>query len=221
MQIRSFIPYETVHSGSGKYFPTTDHIPKEYKDIFDEVLNDNIISKQFNNILDKFIHKWDNTNDKNDLCNIIISKITDSIALLSTRYVLYKSRMTNLVSSEDTMEENPLTLQMLIDYYMIRLYTLLDDQRIKGSYGKRSLFLRIEPYCYPIETYFEKCTECITYRVYLDLIDFDKKTRHWHPVCNVQDNTLVDLCKQFEQMQVFGPYGHITNNSTNIISIGD
>lgn len=220
MQIRSFIPYETVHSGSGKYFPTMEHIPKEYKDIFDEILKDEDITKQFTDILNNALSTWDNS-DKTDICNKIINTISECVAMLVVRYIYRETHKTYFGSLDETLHERPLTLQMIIDYYMIRLYSLLDEQMIKGSHDCKTLFLRIEPHCYPIETYFENYTECITYRVYLDLIDFDKKTRHWHPVCNVQDNTLVDLCKQFEQMQVFGPYGHITNNSTNIISFGD
>ncbi len=220
MQIRSFIPYETVHSGSGKYFPTMDHIPKEYKDIFDEILKDEDIIKQFTDILNNALSTWYDS-DKTDVCNKIIKTISEGVNMLVVRYIYRKTHTAYFGSLDETLEDRPLTLQMIIDYYMIRLYSLLDEQMIKGSHDRKSLFLRIEPHCYPIETYFENHTECITYRVYLDLIDFDKKTRHMHPVCNIQDNTLVDLCKQFEQMQVFGPYGHITNNSTNIISIGD
>lgn len=222
MENKIFIPYEAVHSGSGNYFPTMDHIPKEYKNIFDEILKDEDITKQYTDILNNALSIWD-TSDKTDVCNKIIETISEGVAMLRVRYIRRETTKAYIgpLMDEPSEEERPLTLQMIIDYYMIRLFSLLDISTIKGSHDRRSLFLKIEPHCYPIETYFEKHTECITYRVYLDLIDFDKKTRYWHPVCNVQDITLVDLCKQFVQMQELSPYEHITNNGPNIISLGD
>ena len=202
MQSKIFVPYDEVHSGDGKYFPTMDHIPEEYVKLFDAKWEESRIVTKFTNILNKvaknYIPRTEESVprllDVSDILSDTLETIRRTMWYLVHQYMLYNENRPEHILGE-VRDDNTLTLQKIIDYYMIKLYHLLDEKEVKGARNGVSVFLRITPTCYPVTTYYDKYNECISYKVEFDIIDFKNKDREWCYVCNIQDQRFVDACR--------------------------
>lgn len=228
MQNKIFIPYEEVHSGDGKYFPTTDHIPEEYVKLFDTTWEESRKVTKFTDILNKVAKNYIPQTEENvsrlpdvsDVCNEVLDEIRHGIWYLVHQYMLYNENRPEHIFGE-VKDVNTLTLQKIVDYHMIKLYHLLDEKAVKGTHNKTSVFLRISPTCYPVTTYYDKYNECISYKVEFDIIDFKNKDRKWHYVCNIQDQRFVDAC--YALHAAIGDHAHtnyyadITNRFTGVV----
>lgn len=222
MQNKIFIPYEEVHSGDGKYFPTMDHIPEEYVKLFDTKWEESCKVTKFTDILNKVAKNYiprteesvSRLLDVSDVCNEVLDKIRQGIWYLVHQYMLYNENRPEHILGE-VKDINTLTLQKIVDYYMIKLYHTLDKNNVKGTHNKTSVFLRISPTCYPVTTYYDKHNECVSYKVEFDIIDFANKDRKWHYVCNIQDQRFVDAC--YALHAAIGEHAH-TNYYGDIIN---
>lgn len=230
MENKIFIPYEEVHSGDGKYFPTMDHIPEEYVKLFDTKWEESRKVTKFTDILNKVAKNYipqteehvKHLLDVSDVCNEVLDEIRHGIWYIVHQYMMYnENRPIHILGELAVKDENTLTLQKIVDYYMIKLYHLLDEKSVKGAHNKTSVFLRIFPTCYPVTTYYDKYNECISYRVEFDIIDFANKDRLEHYVCNIQDQRFVDACYALHsaigEHTYTNYYADITNRFTGVI----
>lgn len=228
MQNKIFISYDEVHSGDGKYFPTMDHIPEEYVKLFDTKWEENRKVTKFTDILNKVAKNYIPQTAENvlrmldvsDVCNEVLDEIRQGIWYIVHQYMMHNENRPDLILGE-VRDVNTLTLQKIVDYYMIKLYHLLDEKAVKGTHNKTSVFLRIFPTCYPVTTYYDKYDECISYRVEFDILDFANKDRLEYYVCNIQDQRFVDAC--YALHAAIGDYADtnyyadITNRFTGVV----
>ena len=232
MQTKIFVPYEEVHSGDGKYFPTMEHIPEEYVKLFDAKWEESRKVTKFTDILNKVAKIYipqtaENVSrlpDVSDVCNEVLDELRKGIWYIVHQYMIHNENGLNLILGELAVKDkNTLTLQKIVDYYMIKLYHLLDEKVVKGTHNKTSVFLRIFPTCYPVTTYYDKYNECISYRVEFDIIDFANRDRMGHYVCNIQDQRFVDACYALHvaigEHTYTNYYADITNRFTGVIAL--
>lgn len=97
MENKIFIPYEEVHSGDGKYFPTMDHIPEEYVKLFDTNWEESRKVTKFTDILNKIAKNYiprtaenvSRLQDVSDVINEVLDELRHGIWYLVHQYMMY------------------------------------------------------------------------------------------------------------------------------------